>query len=125
MIEIMRESTWEIVYQKMLLILSTRGKNDAFGDGDFWLVDDDWGANQQKVCIFNPEFLTLKLVDDLKNILRKNALNWSIIVTLEIPDVPPEGVIISDSSVEYLWDLVVLRKKLGNCFYHTPKAEIR
>ena len=121
----MREFTWKTVYQKILLLLTVNGKDSAFGEGDFWLVDDDWGANQQKICIFNPEFLIPKLIDDLKNILRKNALDWSIIVILEIPDVPPEGVIISDSSVDYLWDLVALRKKLGNSFYHTPKAEIR
>jgi hypothetical protein len=38
------------LYNRLLKLLSASGKNDAYGKGNFWLLDEDWGdTNKPKV----------------------------------------------------------------------------
>ncbi len=36
---------WPGSYKALRKIVERHGKNNAFGDGDFWLPDDDWGES--------------------------------------------------------------------------------
>jgi hypothetical protein len=39
-----REQRWEELYERLVETPAELDKNDAFGEGDHWVVDDDWGA---------------------------------------------------------------------------------
>ena len=42
------------------------GKKDPFGDGDYWLVDDNWGRRAQQVEIQNLNFLQPEIIKALQ-----------------------------------------------------------
>ena len=55
--EEIRCEQWAALYADLLHAPAPFGRNDAFGDGDSWLVDDGWGGRQHKVV-----FLKLDVV---------------------------------------------------------------
>lgn len=93
------------------------GNNDAFGEGDFWLVDDDWGDGQQKICIFNPLALTKNFALEMQKLLVEKGVDTEIFVQLEIAGVPPQGLVISGSGIQEHWHLEEVKKVLGADFY--------
>ena len=52
-----REEFWEALYERLHDALSEFGKNDADGDGDYWIVDDDWGGLHHKICVTDANIL--------------------------------------------------------------------
>ena len=108
-----REVQWAALYQDLLALLGARGENDFLGEKDYWLVDDDWGGYQQKVCIHNPDLLNQGLVDEIQNLLRASALEWQVIVTLELPNCQQQGIAITAGNVHHHWDLAALRQQLN------------
>ena len=50
--EAQRAAEWNRLYQGVRRRLCEKGTESAFGDGDFWVVDDDWGDYLQKVYVF-------------------------------------------------------------------------
>ena len=67
-----REQEWEALYDKLRMALAEDGKNDPYGEGDYWIVDDDWGGYHQKVCITNPKFWSLSAEKKISGILYLN-----------------------------------------------------
>jgi hypothetical protein len=48
-----QESQWAQLYDALRQALDRFGKDDAFGKGDYWLMDENWGIYQQKLDIQN------------------------------------------------------------------------
>jgi hypothetical protein len=46
-----QEKEWEELYDQLSEILSCYGVSNPFGDGDFWLIDDNYSSPQHKVCV--------------------------------------------------------------------------
>jgi hypothetical protein len=111
---------WEELYNKILANLIRLGRNDATGDGDFWLLDDDYGSCMQKICIFRIEILTTALVGELQSILKSGYSRWSIQIVLELlppdEDVSHEGIEIFADRVEEHWDRAMLRARFRSRF---------
>jgi hypothetical protein len=64
------QEEWDSLYARLKTLLDSRGKSDAFGHGDFWIVDDNWGTPQHKVCIFQLGFLRPDLVREVQRLLQ-------------------------------------------------------
>ena len=115
-----QEKQWSALYERLLEVLRRRGVESPFGDADFWVVDDDWGGNLQKVCIFRAPFLTRELVQEVQNILQSEFPDWGVMFQLEIGGstdlVPPEGITVYRSRIEQAWDKTKLREVLGDEF---------
>lgn len=56
---------WEAIYGLLLAILQRHGVHDPFGDGDFYLVDDDYGSVQHKIECASEAAFTPALVDEI------------------------------------------------------------
>ena len=113
----MKAYTWKFAYDHLLIHLSQRGRNDAFGEGDFWLVDDDWGEGSQKICIFNPDILTKIFISNVQRLLVDKGIESEVLVQLEVDGAPPEGVRITQFAVQEDWDLPRLRSIFGASFF--------
>ena len=114
---------WKILYDAVREVCARYGKEDPFGKGDFWVIDDDWGGVTQKIAVYSPRFLSPKLVAELSNCIEKTGLYGAQIVValdLEIPNekLPPMmGLLIDSVGATEEWDLQAIRQKVGSDFY--------
>jgi hypothetical protein len=78
-----REERWEALYDRLFDDLAEVGKNDACGDGDYWIVDDDWGGLEQKICVTQPGFWTDAIQARVRRILDEDFRDWGVFVVFE------------------------------------------
>jgi hypothetical protein len=78
-----REEEWEALYSELLTLLAQFGRNDPFGDGDYWLVDDDWGGHRQKVCVSSPTFWSHDVQVAIQELLKRSFTHWGMVVVFE------------------------------------------
>src|SRR5215467_5919029 len=91
-----REERWQCLYERLHEALSSLGKNDAFGRGDYWLVDDDWGGQHQKLCITNPRFWSASVRTKIGQVLADSFADWGVYVVFEDGSALPELVVYAD-----------------------------
>jgi hypothetical protein len=113
---------WQRLYKAVRAVCSEHGKEDAFGGGDFWVVDDCWGGVSQKLIVTNPSFLTPELVKKLSAcISRLGLLGAEIVVALEGAAKGPaevgSGLVVHSTGFEEYWDIAALRAKHGDSFF--------
>ena len=93
---------WEKLYGQIVLWLQKFGADNAFGDADFWVLDDNWGPNQQKVYVNALAMLEPKIVAGLRNLLR-DFPKWEIVVAVAVSgagnDWPNMGLTIRASEI--------------------------
>ncbi|MES2538377.1 MAG: hypothetical protein V4632_21165 [Pseudomonadota bacterium] len=114
-------SEWRSLYNEILSFLEGYGRNDPFGEGDFWLLDDNLGGGVHKIYIFNISMVTRELVEGLMKLLTDQYLGWQIMLILDMKcpagEVPPEGIIVHANFFEEFWDKDQLKKLFGDKFF--------
>lgn len=114
---------WKVLYDAVRNVCEKHGNEDCYGNGDYWVVDDDWGGVSQKILVSSASFLTPKLVEELANCIAKTQLYGAqIFVVLELKTnslkLPPTmGLVIDSGGAIEEWDLVSLRQQLGQDFF--------
>ena len=63
-IDLVQDREWQILHGRITEKLNLFGRKDAFGNGDYWLVDDNWGWKRHQLEIRNlnlikPEIITM------------------------------------------------------------------
>jgi hypothetical protein len=93
---------WEALYEQLSRALAPFGKSDAFGEGDYWIVDDNYGPPQHKVYFWNLAMLKPEIVDALRASLREFP-DWEIVVAVDVPvtgdNWPNMGLIIRKNEI--------------------------
>lgn len=111
-----RENEWSELYAALVGLLSKVGVENAFGEGDFWVVDEDWGEFDQKICIFNLFIINGSLLKSLESLLKSRFPSWKVYIQLELPGYgKPEGVIVSAYEIQEHWD----KRELADRFHWT------
>ena len=77
-----REQEWKSLYARLALALSTHGRGDPFGDGDFFLIDDDYGTYQHKVECTSAAFFQSGALADTQELLSQYDLPWQVVFVL-------------------------------------------
>src|SRR5262245_48185077 len=77
-----REDEWAALYDALVETLGEFGKNDAFGEGDYWLVDDDWGGLLHKIVVSGPDFWSDQLQQRVRETL-KGFPQWGLLVVFD------------------------------------------
>jgi len=108
------------LYDSLSLLLEARGTSDAFGNGAYWIVDDSWTPRSHKICIFQIEFLTPGLVEEVQQLLKRKfptAVIWFQIEVAEagVP-MPIPGIRVFADRIEHEWDRAKLRSIFKNRF---------
>jgi len=92
-----QELEWAQLYALLGKSLSQFGRHGAFGEADYYLVDDNWGCRQHKLYISNLKMLSPHIVKVLQNDLT-GFPDWEIIVAVDIASArelwPKMGLII-------------------------------
>ena len=82
--EAKQERDWRTLHDAITATLDRFGRKDAFGEGDYWLVDDNWGwmAHQlefQNLALFKPH-----IIKALQGLLTPYP-DWRIIIGVAVP----------------------------------------
>ncbi len=109
--------TWKSTYECLRAHLAQHGINDAFRDGGFWLIDDDWGDGRQKICIFNSSIFSRNFAIEIHEKLLDEGIDTEVLVQLEVDPAPPDGLRISAAGIREDWDLKKVREIFGQAFY--------
>ena len=81
--EDVRSDEWQALYDALHSALAPLGTEDAYGKGDYWLVDDDYGDTTQKLCVWRPSFLQPSLIHLFQKTLG-GYTRWRLMVQLEV-----------------------------------------
>ena len=74
-----RRREWSMLFTKLERSLSQFGKGDPCGEGDFVLVDDDYGTWQHKIECTSRKFFESMAIEQSKVLLSEFAGPWQII----------------------------------------------
>ena len=114
-----RDDEWIRLYEDLRRTLNLLGTENAFGEADYWLVDDDYGDTTQKICVHQKSFLKPSLVAAIQKTLQLFP-HWRVMLQIEFPVAGVAdascGVIIYANEVEEHWDrelLVEVATRLG------------
>ena len=93
---------WEILYDRIKAVLRRFGNENAFGKGDYWILDDNWGNRQHKIEVQNLILLKSGVVKSLRALLAHYP-DWDIVIAVHIPGKqhlwPPMGLIIRSHEI--------------------------
>lgn len=102
-----RDDEWKCLYGVLGSTLSELGIENAYGDGDYWLVDDDYGDTTHKVCVHSKSFLRPTLIAAIQRALQ-GFPNWRVMLQFEFPIAgaadASTGLIVYPSALETHWD---------------------
>jgi hypothetical protein len=108
------------LYASLEQLLGTRGTSNAFGKGDYWIVDDSWVPRSHKVCIFNIEFLTQQLAQEVQLLLKQKFLACQVWFQIEVVEpgvpIPLPGIRVFADRIEQDWDRDKMRSTFKNRF---------
>ena len=104
------------LYASLEQLLGARGTSNAFGKGDYWIVEDSWAPRSHKVCIFNIEFLTPQLAEEVQQLLKQQFLACQVWFQIEVVEpgvlIPLPGIRVFADRIEQDWD----RDKMRSIF---------
>jgi hypothetical protein len=91
-----QEETWELLYTRAGELLQQFGTDDYLGNGDFWIIGDNYGHNSITVAFNRLRMLQPALIKRLQ-VLLVEVPGWEIYVSIDIPereDWPQMGLLI-------------------------------
>jgi hypothetical protein len=77
-----REAEWAALFADLTALLSQHGKHDHFGEGDFLVVDDDYGLRQQKVEFTSSKLVRSSAMQETHQLLASRYRAWEVIFVL-------------------------------------------
>ncbi|MET3442954.1 hypothetical protein ABIC94_003743 [Variovorax paradoxus] len=77
-----RDDEWQTLYRSLGATLSRFGEEDAYGKGDYWIVDDDYGDTSHKVCVSRLAFITPELVAAVQRSL-SDVPHWRVLLQVD------------------------------------------
>ncbi len=116
---------WKRLYDALVLTCKRFGDENAFGRADFWVVDDDYGDHNQKVCVSSLNFLTPEVAQAIQQCVREAGFAGAqVMVALELQGdvgekVPAEGLIVNADGITEYWNLKKVRAIVGDDFYRS------
>lgn len=102
-----RDKQWASLYATLRKSLALLGTENAFGEADYWIVDDDYGDTAHKLCVHKLSFLRPQLIAAIQEALKPYP-EWRLLVQMEAKldgsPLPPDGLVIHTDHVEQHWD---------------------
>ena len=68
---------WERMYNRVCEVLRYFGTENYLGDGDYWVLDDNYGWRETHVEVHNLNILAPRVIARLRTLTAKDA-NWQI-----------------------------------------------
>jgi len=75
---------WEALCSSIKSLLAKWGTENAFGRGDYLIVDDNYGWNCHTIEIHTLKMLKLPIISELQRLL-KEFPTWEIVIAVDVP----------------------------------------
>jgi hypothetical protein len=112
-----QQQEWRDLYIDLRAMLASHGIEDPFGDADYWLVDDNYGSQQHKVCVTRVSFITRPLCREAQRLIRRYSLSWEILFSLENRVNEDDlGVTVTQSRIDEHWNARRMADQYGTDF---------
>lgn len=79
---------WERMYNRVCEVLRYFGTENYLGDGDYWVLDDNYGWRETHVEVHNLNMLAPRVIARLRT-LTAEAANWQISIAVNVPGTKP------------------------------------
>jgi hypothetical protein len=81
-----QDREWNELYGKVAAVIHRYGRESAIGEGDFWVLSDNYNDRwfRQIVYLFTLKLLDLQLIAELRGLLR-DFPRWEIVLAIDIP----------------------------------------
>jgi hypothetical protein len=97
-----REQDWEALYGRLLEVLTEFGKNGPLGaEGDYWLIDDDWGGLHHKIEVVSADFWSDAVHQRIRQTLANSFPDWGVFVVFSEKAKGRRGFIVYADRVEF------------------------
>ena len=97
-----QDREWLILHDRITETLQPFGEKNAFGRGDYWLLDDNLGLYRMELEVQNLKLLMPHIIKSLQALLTKYP-DWDITVRVDVPGTenswPGMGLIISHDKI--------------------------
>src|SRR6185436_12815194 len=124
--EDMQSCEWDATYKALKLILAQFGREDPIGGGDYWIVDNNYGPPQHKVCVHKASFLTRPMVAEVQRALQDRELRWEVLFSFDDDDTrrhPDDlGLSVTAHTVTEHWNPDRMRHSYGADFQWNMRA---
>jgi len=98
----LQSKDWSLLYDDLKALMASHGTEDPFGNGDYWILDENWGPRQHKICVFNLEVLRPYIASEVRVLLRKFP-GWAVMFAVDVPGTenewPPMGIIVREHEI--------------------------
>lgn len=81
--DLKRVRDWRRLYDRIVMTLDRFGRMDAFGEGDYWLLDEDWGLLVHQIEFQNLKLLRPAVINSLQALLAEFS-EWVITVRVDV-----------------------------------------
>jgi hypothetical protein len=82
--EVVQEENWQILHDRITETLRPFGRKNAFREGDYWLLDDNWGWDCHQLEIQDLNLLQPRIIKALQALLA-DFPNWYMTVRIDVP----------------------------------------
>jgi hypothetical protein len=93
---------WDVLYDRLIAVLAPFGKDDPFGEGEYWILDDNYGHPQHKVYFNKLEMLEPRIVKAIQAVVGEFP-GWDIVVAMDVQSAergwPEMGLIIRKDEI--------------------------
>jgi hypothetical protein len=97
-----QEAEWQVLHDRITETLNRFGKKDAFGRGDYWLVDENLGGYRQRLEVQNLNLLQPHIIKALQALL-DGYPDWEIMFRVDVLGKenvwPAMGLVIHDDGI--------------------------
>jgi hypothetical protein len=82
-IKSLQETQWQHLHDRITDILDQFGRKDPVRQGDYWLLDENWGWERQQIEIQNLSLLQPHVIKSLQALLADYPA-WDITVRIDV-----------------------------------------
>lgn len=80
----LQSEEWEALYRQIIELLAPWGVEDAFGRGDYLVVDDNYGWRRHSIEIHHLKMLEPHIVKSLRALLMGRP-DWEVAISVDVP----------------------------------------
>jgi hypothetical protein len=100
--EQLQDETWDKLHARLVAHFELQGTESAVGEGDFWVVDDNYSWPNNIVYFFNLDLMTLPNIQSVQRMLA-DCPPWSVYLVVDVvgkeTEWPPMGVTVRQHEI--------------------------
>ncbi len=112
-----------MLYERLIHLFANLGTNDAYGNGQYYITEDNNGGSEQLIKIFELSLVNPYLVAEIQREVADLEMDWEVKLMLEMfdPEYTGKGESLSifKNRIAEHWDKQRIKKEMSHAFLWT------